>query len=58
MQTTFEMLDRECNIRRDGILSRSSAGGQWETQIGDANVGRVRVKDRFVLGAIFVVCYK
>ena len=30
----------------------SSAGGQWETQIGDANVGRVWVKDRFGLGSV------
>ena len=35
----------------------SSAGGQWETQIGDANVGRVWVKDRFGLGAVGVNGY-
>ena len=35
----------------------SSSGGQWETQIGDANVGRVWVKDRFGLGAVGVSGY-
>ena len=35
----------------------SSAGGQWETQIGDANVGRVWVKDRCGLGAVGVNGY-
>ena len=34
-----------------------SAGGQWETQIGDADVGRVWVKDRFGLGAVGVNGY-
>ena len=34
----------------------SSSGGQ-ETQIGDANVGRVWVKDRFGLGAVGVSGY-
>ena len=29
----------------------SSAGGQWEAQIKDANVGRVWVENRFGLGA-------
>ena len=35
----------------------SSNNGQWETQIGDANVGRVWVKDRFGLGAVGVNGY-
>ena len=35
----------------------STAGGQWETQIRDANVGRVLVKDRFGLGAVGVSGY-
>ena len=35
----------------------SSSGGQWETQIGDAIVGRVWVKDRFGLGAVGVNGY-
>ena len=34
------------------------AGGQWETQTEDANVGRVCAKDRFGLGAVGVVGYK
>ena len=35
---TFQMFNREFNINRDGRMWMSSAGGQWETQIGDANV--------------------
>ena len=58
LQMTFQMFNREFNINRDGRMWMSSAGGQWETQIGDANVGRVWVKDRFGLGAVGVVGYK
>ena len=54
---TFQMFNREFNINRDGRMWMSSAGGQWETQIGDANVGRVWVKDRFGLGAVGVNGY-
>ena len=52
LQMTFQMFNREFNINRDGRMWMSSSGGQWETQIGDANVGRVWVKDRFGLGAV------
>ena len=38
-------------------MCMSSSGGQWETQIGDATVGRVWVKDRFGLGAVGVNGY-
>ena len=41
LQMTFQMFNREFNINRDGRMWMSSSGGQWETQIGDANVGRV-----------------
>ena len=60
LQMTFQMFNREFNINRDGRMWMSSAGGQWETQIGDANVGRVWVKDRFGLGAVGVngLCFK
>ena len=51
------MFNREFNINRDGRMWMSSSGGQWETQIGDANVGRVWVKDRFGLGAVGVSGY-
>ena len=51
------MFNREFNINRDGRMWMSSSGGQWETQIGDANVGRVWVKDRFGLGAVGVTGY-
>ena len=51
------MFNREFNINRDGRMWMSSSGGQWETQIGDANVGRVWVKDRFGLGAVGVNGY-
>ena len=44
-------------ILTDGRTWMPSSGGQWETQIGDANVGRVWVKDRFGLGAVGVNCY-
>ena len=54
---TFQMFNREFNINRDGRMWMSSSGGQWETQIGDANVGRVWVKDRFGLGAVGVNGY-
>ena len=54
---TFQMFNREFNINRDGRMWMSSAGGPWETQIGDANVGRVWVKDRFGLGAVGVHGY-
>ena len=54
----FVMFNREFNINRDGRKWMSSSGGQWETQIGDANVGRVWVKDRFGLGAVGVAGYK
>ena len=57
LQMTFQMFTREFNINRDGRMWMSSAGGQWETQIGDANVGRVWVKDRFGLGAVGAVGY-
>ena len=57
LQMTFQMFNRESNINRDGRMWMSSSGGQWETQIGDANVGRVWVKDRFGLGAIGVNGY-
>ena len=53
----FVMFNREFNINRDGRMWMSSSGGQWETQIGDANVGRVWVKDRFGLGAVGVSGY-
>ena len=51
------MFNRELNINRDGRMWMSSSGGQWETQVGDANVGRVWVKDRFGLGAVGVANY-
>ena len=54
---TFQMFNREFNINRDGRMWMSSSGGVWETQIGDANVGRVWVKDRFGLGAVGVANY-
>ena len=57
LQMTFQMFNREFNINRDGRMWMSSSGGVWETQIGDANVGRVWVKDRFGLGAVGVVNY-
>ena len=57
LQMTFQMFNREFSINRDGRMWMSSAGGQWETQIGDANVGRVWVKDRFGLGAVGVNGY-
>ena len=57
LQMTFQMFNREFNINRDGRMWMSSAGGQWETQIGGANVGRVWVKDRFGLGAVGVNGY-
>ena len=57
LQMTFQMFNREFNINRDGRMWVSSSGGQWETQIGDANVGRVWVKDRFGLGAVGVNGY-
>ena len=57
LQMTFQMFNREFNINRDGRMWMSSSGGAWETQIGDANVGRVWVKDRFGLGAVGVVNY-
>ena len=57
LQMTFQLFNREFNINRDGRMWMSSAGGQWETQIGDANVGRVWVKDRFGLGAVGVNGY-
>ena len=38
LQMTFQMFNREFNINRDGRMWMSSAGGQWETQIGDANL--------------------
>ena len=57
LQMTFQMFNREFNINRDGRMWMSSAGGQWETQIGDASVGRVWVKDRFGLGAVGVNGY-
>ena len=53
----FVMFNREFNINRDGRMWMSSSGGQWETQLGDANVGRVWVKDRFGLGAVGVSGY-
>ena len=53
----FVMFNREFNVNRDGRMWMSSSGGQWETQIGDANVGRVWVKDRFGLGAVGVTGY-
>ena len=43
LQMTFQMFNREFNSNRDGRMWMSSSGGQWETQIGDANVGRVWV---------------
>ena len=57
LQITFQMFNREFNINRDGRMWMSSSGGVWETQIGDANVGRVWIKDRFGLGAVGVVNY-
>ena len=57
LQMTFQMFNREFNINRDGRMWMSSSGGVWETQIGDSNVGRVWVKDRFGLGAVGVVNY-
>ena len=57
LQMTFQIFNREFNINRDGRMWMSSSGGQWETQIGDANVGRVWVKDRFGLGAVGVNGY-
>ena len=51
---TFQLFNREFNINNDCRMWMSSAGGQWETQIGDANVGRVWLKDRFGLGAVGV----
>ena len=53
----FVMFNRGFNINGDGRMWMSSSGGQWETQIGDANVGRVWVKDRFGLGAVGVSGY-
>ena len=50
----FVMFNREFNIYIDGRMWMSSSGGQWETQIGDASVGRVWGKDRFGLGAVGV----
>ena len=47
LQMTFQMFNREFSINRDGRM-----WSVWETQIGDANVGRVWVKDRFGLGAV------
>ena len=38
LQMTFQMVNREFNINRDGRMWMRSSGGQWETQIGDANV--------------------
>ena len=57
LQMTFEMFNREFNINGDGRMWMSSSGEQWETQIGDANVGRVWVKDGFGLGAVGVIGY-
>ena len=57
LHMTFQMFNREFNINRDGRMWMSSSGGVWETQIGDANVGRVWVKDRFGLGAVGVSGY-
>ena len=57
LQMTFQMFNREFNINRDGRMWMSSNGNQWETQIGDANVGHVWVKDRFGLGAVGVNGY-
>ena len=57
LQMTFQMFNREFNTNRDGRIWMSGAGGQWETQIGDANVGRVWVKDKFGLGAVGVNGY-
>ena len=57
LQMTFQMFNREFNINRDDRMWMSSSGGVWETQIGDTNVGRVWVKDRFGLGAVGVVNY-
>ena len=57
LQMTFQMFNREFIINRDGRMWMSSSGGVWETQIGDANVGRVWTKDRFGLGAVGVVNY-
>ena len=57
LQMTFQMFNREFNINRDGRMWMSSSGGVWETQIGDANVGRVWIEDRFGLGAVGVVNY-
>ena len=57
LQMTFQMFNREFNINRDGRMWMSSSGGVWETQIGDANVGRVWIKDRFGLGVVGVVNY-
>ena len=57
LQMTFQMFNPEFNINRDGRMWMSSSGGVWETQIGDANVGRVWIKDRFGLGAVGVVNY-
>ena len=54
LQRTFQMFNREFKINRDGRMWMSSSGSVWETQIGDSNVGRVWVKDRFGLGAVGV----
>ena len=53
----FVVFNREFNMNRDGRMWMSSSGGQWATQIGDANVGRVWIKDRFGLGAACVSGY-
>ena len=57
LQMIFQLFNRGFNINRDGRMWMSSAGGQWETQIGDDNVRRVWVKDRFGLGAVGVNGY-
>ena len=54
----FVVFNREFNINRDGQLWRSSAGGQWETIIGNPGVGRVWCPDRFGLGAAGIAGYK
>ena len=54
---TFQLFNRELKFNRDGRMWMSTSGGQLETQIGDANVGRVWVKDRFGLGAVGVNGY-
>ena len=57
LQMTFQLFNREFHTNRDGRMWMSSSGGQWETQIGDANVGRVWEKARFGLGAVGVNGY-